>query len=709
MLAVLLVLAGAAAALPVPVSPSTLIPAAGSQDRPVVASNGDSYFVVWIDHRHDIEAYGTRISRDGVVLDPTGIDLGPAFLVNVVWSGTNWLVVGLYGSIRTVAVDTDGHIVNTQENGTLFQTNRTFVASNGEWTVIVGMDYNYHPVVIVTDTLGTRNSMQILPAEVGSTSFAVASNGDGFLVTWSATVGFKAGVAEGVMLDRSGVISGSPLLLAGTYMTSMGVYSDGRDYLWAGVRPDATPVFRQVFANGTVGPSVAQPGASTLLAWIGDQYVSAGAAQFGTVSRDGVTFRRGSSIPTTQNHVPFDLALCAEGNRLLVVWSEGTSGTDSQHDVAAVLVDAHSTALLSLPAVISHSAPPQIATSLATNGERYIAAWQEQSIVKRLHDPDGVAYDSYVAAEGSDGAPSAPIRLNPDSDSMIQPHVVWNGSAYDVVAYQVDGLTPHLVASRVNAAGQLLDDSWQVLAETCTTGGFDVVSNGDVTLVAWGDCASGSILGIRLRNGQPIDPQPVVVSRHAIAGTSHELAPRLAWNGTAFVIVWDDLLSLYSHQAHAERLGTDLVPLEPVPILIGATSFSTDPAVASSGTESLITYTGARGYSMRVLSNAGQPLQERSVDDCYSYTQSISWSQGSYAIGCLGTRGFYGVRMTRDGVRLGRYDSPTNNRPASLALAPRGTGLLAFFTEASPGAPNGGVDRAWLQMLNAERPRALRH
>jgi hypothetical protein len=146
-----------------------------------------------------------------------------------------------------------------------------------------------------------------------------------------------------------------------------------------------------------------------------------------------------------------------------------------------------------------------------------------------------------------------------------------------------------------------------------------------------------------------------------------------------------------------------------VPILIGATSFSTDPAVASSGTESLITYTGAKGYSMRVLSNAGQPLQERSVDDCYSYMQSISWSQGGYAIGCLGTRGFYGLRMTRDGVRLARYDSPFNNRPTSLALAPRGTGLLAFFTEASPGAPNGGVDRAWLQMLNSERPRALRH
>ena len=54
--------------------------ARGNQTSPVVARQGNDYFAVWMDDRNDpsSDIYGTRIDRNGKVLDPAGIVISAA-------------------------------------------------------------------------------------------------------------------------------------------------------------------------------------------------------------------------------------------------------------------------------------------------------------------------------------------------------------------------------------------------------------------------------------------------------------------------------------------------------------------------------------------------------------------------------------------------------------------------------------------------------
>lgn len=63
---------------------------------PAAASDGDGYFIVWSAGQDD--ARGARVSADGTVLDPLGIDLGPIDLTNgfsepaAAWNGSEYQV-----------------------------------------------------------------------------------------------------------------------------------------------------------------------------------------------------------------------------------------------------------------------------------------------------------------------------------------------------------------------------------------------------------------------------------------------------------------------------------------------------------------------------------------------------------------------------------------------------------------------------------------
>ena len=85
--------------------------APGDQHDPSIAFDGTNYFVIWSDTRMgssgfamDDDIYGTRVTKDAVVLDPSGVPISTASgyqgAPQIIFDGTNYFAVWL-----TVAAD----------------------------------------------------------------------------------------------------------------------------------------------------------------------------------------------------------------------------------------------------------------------------------------------------------------------------------------------------------------------------------------------------------------------------------------------------------------------------------------------------------------------------------------------------------------------------------------------------------------------------
>lgn len=75
-----------------------VIPAAGRQERPAIATDGTNLMAVWADNRygnHDV--FASRLRADGSPIDPLGIPVAPTYMNDldpaIAWSGTDCGVV----------------------------------------------------------------------------------------------------------------------------------------------------------------------------------------------------------------------------------------------------------------------------------------------------------------------------------------------------------------------------------------------------------------------------------------------------------------------------------------------------------------------------------------------------------------------------------------------------------------------------------------
>ncbi len=95
-----LVILAAASALPG--QPIEVCKAEADQRHPAIAAGGEQFLVAWQDSRDlavdsSCNTYGCRLSRSGVVLDSSGVQLGRSrrdqYYPRAAWGGDNWLVV----------------------------------------------------------------------------------------------------------------------------------------------------------------------------------------------------------------------------------------------------------------------------------------------------------------------------------------------------------------------------------------------------------------------------------------------------------------------------------------------------------------------------------------------------------------------------------------------------------------------------------------
>jgi hypothetical protein len=165
------------------------------QTHPAVASDGSGYFVVWAGQGGDI--YGARVTADGVLLDPGGIDITntPSIAESdpaVAFDGTNYFVVwgdGLdatssFPGVLGARVSTSGAVLDPSGITVSTSSRRPAVTFGGGGYLVTFENANGFG--IGGRRVATDGSV-LDPADLligGGANPQVAFNGNNFLVVW---------------------------------------------------------------------------------------------------------------------------------------------------------------------------------------------------------------------------------------------------------------------------------------------------------------------------------------------------------------------------------------------------------------------------------------------------------------------------------------------------------------------------------------------
>ena len=264
----------------------TVAVAAGDQVSPEIAAGDESRLAVWADERANpytyyeyetsFDIYGVRLDAVGVPIEPVAIainaGLGSQTAPKVAWNGQSreWLVVfrtttlggtGFYydSSLAAVRVAADGSVRDTQPipiHG--LGTGSFAVASDGNgWLVTaVGNDVTYDIVAVRISADGVvldPPTVSLVPAGgyTGGGALRLASAGGRYLLTFSASDGTRAVLIDTPLAASESLAAGAPfLLLDGAYVSALAARDQGYYIAWNQQSPD----FTQTIMGARVSP-----------------------------------------------------------------------------------------------------------------------------------------------------------------------------------------------------------------------------------------------------------------------------------------------------------------------------------------------------------------------------------------------------------------------------------------------------------------------
>ena len=393
-------------------SPTPISAAPRDQKYLTVAWAADDYLVAWTDYRNDPEwgdIYGARLSREGAVLDPSGLAVAaaPEFqsLAAVAWDGSNFMAAwgdGRFrngGDIFAARVTEQGQVLDPNGIVVTFVLNEQrdpAVAWNGSTDLALWSDErNPSDPDVFGARLTPSGSMLDGSGFAVSTATrtqgqpAVAWNGSLYLVAWSDDRNDTPSVediyvarvtADGTVLDPDGIqvtsdpgIEGQPavtwdgahfLVVWSSSTAEPDVDIDG-----ARIDPDGTVLDPGGFpiaatADNESDPDVVSNGTTSLVVWRRSyELFGARVAQSGAVVDPG-------GIPIAQTgFLQQQPAVASNGEDFFVVWKDAS-------DIKGARVDASGTVVDPNGIVISGVTGIQSSPDVEWNGMRYLAAWR---------------------------------------------------------------------------------------------------------------------------------------------------------------------------------------------------------------------------------------------------------------------------------------------------------------------------------------------
>jgi YD repeat-containing protein len=263
------------------------------------------------------------------------------------------------------------------------------------------------------------------------------------------------------------------------------------------------------------------------------------------------------------------------GDVWLVVWQE-SRGTSTGLDIYGTRVDKTGAVLDPTGIPISAVTGGQTFPAVAWGGSAFLVTWTD-----RRSGVDDI-YGARVSGLGTLlDLTGIPISTAPNGQTAST--VTWDGAGY-LVAWQDARpvTTTDIYATRVTTAGSVQDPGGVVVTTAAgNQSGPAAAGYGSGSFVVWKDRRNGvdEIFGARVSSTDvTLDPLGVFIA----GGPAAKGLPALAFNGTNFLVVWDEAVAGNGRDVFGLRVSTGAVVIDAFEIPVSDEPGDQDfPAVAA--------------------------------------------------------------------------------------------------------------------------------
>ncbi|MEA2163695.1 MAG: hypothetical protein QOK37_1822 [Thermoanaerobaculia bacterium] len=664
-----------------------------------IASDGKQFMAVWTDGRSWLNGccgvYASRIATDGTVLDPQGISLGLGHgATGIAWNGASYVVVFFYDNgVSAASLSPEGRIEIprfTLLKSARISTQSQVIASNGSVTIVTA-----DRAWLVLDA-----RLQVL--ETHSLSGAsVYRSGDGFTLIANSGI---------IRLDSSGhQIQTATSAASGS---AIGCHKEQCIQVYPDAQTKHLTVASFDPVTQTSGKPVELPitnGPFSLVV-ISDGYLLV--TNDNSMQRlDAQGLPAGAAVPP-----------CCRGAASIAAASDGV--------IVAVLRKVDSTLSVTMvtptgnrePRTVARSASSQYWPAITSSGSNYLVAWWET---------DG-SYFGRVALDGTildDGGKQLTHNGAGDSTTDVPsvPSVVFDGTSYIVATsmkysenWYVDLSKPApITISRIDAAtGMLLN-----VHTTCGTA-MRLARNENTTVAVWLDC-SGNLDIAYVDGTGALLPAPITLALNPLVYYWNPFLanPRMAWNGSAWLVTWEEQgffcdngpfrCRLFTITLKGMLVSENLTPVSVAFLWPASGYYPSSSRVASNGHDFLVL---ADGPGVRHLSASGMPLDTFKKLP-FSWPRDMVWDGVNYSVAhleypldqYLGSH----LAITRfllsgeaAGTAVINANPPGYDSYASLFSLGNGK-VISAYTRFAPEPLYGEVERVFFTLPDKPRKRAV--
>ena len=596
------------------------------QGFPSVAFDGTNYLVVWEHERNSsLDIYGTRVSQDGQILEPSGIAISIASdwqeYPAVAFDGTNYLVVwedrrsGLYSDIYGTRVnqsgmvlDPAGIIISTAENNQGVPS----IAFDGVNYLVVWHDYRTgRPRIYGTRV--NQSGMILDPTGLGIATTAydkwypsVAFDDTNYLVVWEQWRGSTCDI-YGTRVSTAGIVlnpAGIAISTASDKQHNPKVAFDGSNYLvlWqderrgsgefdtygtrvdqAGRILDSAGFPISTAANPQYFSAVAFDGLNYLVVWQDNRSGYSYDIYRTRVNQSGIVLDpAGVVISSAENHQK-NPAVAFDSTNYLVVW-EDLRNDSTYWDIYGARINQAGVVLDTSGIPISIAIYRQLFPAVAFDGTNYLVVWQDYR-----HSASADIYGARVSQAGI-VLDSVGFSIAAASLSQTYPQVAFDGTNYLVVWQdnRNNSNYPNIYGARVSQEGIVLDSAGIVIPTAAYYGLYSpsVAFDGTNYLVVWTD---GNIYGARVSQaGTVLDLNGIAIS---ITWGEQEL-PSVIFDGTNYVVVWQDSRSDSSYDIYGAKVNPSGIVIDSFMVSVQSENQYSPALTKGLGNQYLITYYG---------------------------------------------------------------------------------------------------------------------